>query len=97
MFILTHSARRLNRSLFTFNHFRALTAAAVDHFARDSSHPLNLVAASRLHLGSCSHLTQHMGELLIKMVTVGAIFDLAIPMIVSALILDSCPPGMHCK
>ena len=82
--------------LFSLRHFTAFVGCALDGFIKDPAQPLRLVASSRARLGSAEDFPDHLGELLAKSPSQAYLWEVVVPLTASALILDSCPPGMHC-
>jgi hypothetical protein len=88
--------RREYHMAFSADHLRAFFHLACDHFARDIVSPFSFIKASRgpnpIPPALSSHLTYFM-----KKVKASEVIDFAVPVIASALTLDSYPPGMHSK
>ena len=82
---------------FSYKHVQAFFGMALDRFASGSNEDLILTRASRLQLGPSEEFSDHLSELLSIVPTESALLRLAAPLLSSALVLDSCPPGMHCR
>jgi hypothetical protein len=86
-------ARRQKRCLFSVTHFAALFRYACDSIVEGK--PLNFIKATRLHNPVPESFASHMFRLLSSF-SRDEIYDFAIPMIASSILLDCAPPGMHC-
>ena len=86
--------RRKAHMEFSASHFKAFFHCACDHFAADLISPFNFVAASRSRNPVPQDIAVHLKNFLRNTTQVMAF---AVPVIASALSLDSYPPGMHRK
>jgi hypothetical protein len=87
--------RRTAMVAFSAVHFHAFLSSALDHFSKDIS-PFNFVEASRLP----NPVPQRFGAHVIRFLKHNSRksqLALAVPVIASALCLDSYPPEMHGK
>jgi hypothetical protein len=89
-----HSRRQQAQIAFSANHFKAFFHLASDHFCSDMVSPFNFVRASRLHNPIPMELTSHLSTF-IKQVDPLQVLNFAVPVIASALVFNSYPPGMH--
>lgn len=79
---------------FSAKHLKALFHAAYNHFTANWETPFSFVAATRSQNPVPSGFATHLMNFLQKK---SKIKGFAVPIIASALNLDSHPPGMHCK
>ena len=89
--------RRSSRTAFGASHLKSLIHAACDGFAADFAAPFCLLATSRCKNPVPPALVTHLVNF-IRMVyedRPSGVSDFAVPVIASALVLDSYPPGMH--
>ncbi len=89
------AARVSHQRLFLFGHFKALMTAALDVFASDAQESLQLAKATRIHAPVSPEFPIHITELLVQLPRETSLWELAVPLVASTLLLDSCPPGMH--
>ncbi|KAH0542474.1 hypothetical protein FGG08_003145 [Glutinoglossum americanum] len=87
-------ARTDHNALLTFGHFQAFFHLACSHFS-SSSLPFQFVLASRLRNPVSHGFSKHLDELLRLTPTEDALWGVSVPLLASALVLDSCRPGMH--
>ncbi len=87
--------RRMEAKLdFSARQLKALFHAACDHLAANWESPFSFIAATRSRNPVPSGFATHLMNFLRN---TSDIKDFAVPIIASALNLDSHPPGMHCK
>ncbi|KAF8545288.1 acyl transferase/acyl hydrolase/lysophospholipase [Trichophaea hybrida] len=86
-------SRQQARTLFTMTHFEALFRSACD--CSSGFKPFEFVTASRLRNPVPESLGRHISTFLGNFSTQEAVFNSAIPLIASSLLLDYAPPGMH--
>ena len=89
------AARVSHQRLFLFGHFKALISAALDIFASDAQDSLQLAKATRILAPLSPEFPIHITELMAQLPRETSLWDLAVPLVASTLLLDSCPPGMH--
>ncbi|KAL9057394.1 MAG: hypothetical protein Q9162_002339 [Coniocarpon cinnabarinum] len=94
---IVEESRLTCRRMFTLNHSIALMRTALSSFATDSRHKFSLIGASQSLCAPSEDLHLHIKELMDQLGTQQAISHIAIPLLASAFVLQSCPPGMHCK
>jgi hypothetical protein len=90
------NCRRTAKVAFSANHFRAFIHSACDHFATDILMPFSFVEASRVPNPVPRGLSAHLISFL-KQTSRKTLMSFAVPVIASALSLDSYPPDMHSK
>ncbi|KAH8797845.1 hypothetical protein F5884DRAFT_148939 [Xylogone sp. PMI_703] len=83
--------RRAVRTSFHAKHLKALFYSACDHFSADLITPFSFIQASR----SCNPVPQGFSKHLTRFLQISKMEEFSIPVIASALVMDSCPPGMH--
>jgi hypothetical protein len=88
--------RRENQLAFSADHLRAFFHLACAHFAKDIISPFSFIKASREPNPVPPALSSHLTYFL-KKIKLSEVMDFAVPVIASALTLDSYPPGMHSK
>ena len=86
--------RRTARMAFSALHLKSLIHSACDHFAADFTTPFCLLAASRHKNPVSPVLAKHLANFLrlAYQVSPSSVSDFAVPVIASALVLDSYPP-----
>lgn len=89
-------AKQASQVAFSAQHLKAFFHLACDHFCSNIVTPFNFVRASRAHnpvpVEFLSHATSF-----IKCINPVQVLNFAVPVIASALVLDSYPAGMHGK
>ncbi|KAI9763377.1 MAG: hypothetical protein M1840_000569 [Geoglossum simile] len=88
--------RRIAKVAFSANHFGTFIHSACDHFAADILTPFSFVEASRVPNPVPQDLSLHLINFL-KHISQNLLMSFAVPVIASALSLDSYPPDMHSK
>jgi hypothetical protein len=88
--------RRQQQVAFSATHLRALFSSACDHFAEDIIAPFSFLQASRSANPVPSGLALYLSAFL-KQTPQKLHMAFNVPIIASALSLDSFPPDMHCK
>ncbi len=83
------------QSCFTFSHFQAFFDLIGAHLSSAATLPFDFVAASRAYNPVSAELRNHLTEFLKLMPSESLLHHVAAPLISSALMLDSHPPGMH--
>lgn len=83
------------RMHFIGKHFSAFFDYAYDHFISNSSKQFNFVKASRLLNPASTNLQHHFFNFLSQFQIAQEINDFVLPVVASAILLDSFPPGMH--
>jgi len=91
------SARIESRTLFSAQHFAAFLGHACSHFATNSKEPFSFIRTSRIDNPPALDLKEHLTRFLLKISTITELKSFAVPLIASALLLDSYPPDMHRK
>jgi hypothetical protein len=84
------------RVAFSAQHFKAFFHAACDHFAKNIVTPFSFVEASRHSNPVPLEFPSHISNFL-SLSPKQHRMTFAVPVIASALCLDSYPPNMHCK
>ncbi|KAI9715117.1 MAG: hypothetical protein M1828_001052 [Chrysothrix sp. TS-e1954] len=87
--------RRSAQIAFRPDHFRALVGAALDDFAGEESLRFSALGASRIGHAASEEFPTHLRQLLQQLHGEEDIWATAVPLVASAVMLDSCPPGMH--
>lgn len=90
------SARRASRMLFTTRHARAFLEMLVEDFC-NGQEKFDYIIASRTAGFSTQDLLNHVQQLLGIVPSDGWLWHTATPLLASALLLASYPPGSHCK
>lgn len=90
-------SRISNKMLLNRLHVQSLCAAALQHLCRDGTEPMSVIKASRPHGFSDETLSDHLDNLLQNLESEAWLWHLAVPLISSALLLATYPPGSHCK
>lgn len=85
------------RTSYSLTHFAAFFEAACQHFAESSTGPFDFVKASRMQNPPASGLRKHLVNFLRLCETPQDVTGFAAPIIASSFLLDSYPPGCHCK
>lgn len=89
--------RRIDaRVAFSTKHFKVLFNAVCEHFSSDIVDPFSFIRATRIQYPIPVEFGSHITEFL-KKVDDTQLFTFAVPIIASALVFDSYPPGMHSK
>lgn len=88
--------RALEQVLFTYPHLQAFLTSGLDQFALGHDAQISLVLASRTRNPPSVELATHASALLATVRSSELAFQHSIRMMAAALILDSCPPDMHC-
>lgn len=88
--------RTLEQVLFTFPHLQAFIGVGLDQLALGHDAQLSLVLASRRSNPVSKELGCHASALLATVRSAELIFQHSVRMVAAALVLDSCPPNMHC-
>ncbi|KAI9777798.1 MAG: hypothetical protein M1839_008593 [Geoglossum umbratile] len=91
----TQRAREDHNTLLTFGHFQAFFHLACSHFSSSSNLPFQFVLSSRLRNPVPYGFEKHLDELLQLTPTEDSLWAVSAPLLASALVLDSCRPGMH--
>lgn len=86
--------RRTAQIAFSALHMKAFFQLACVHFSTDITTPFNFIRASRVKNPPSTELQSHIAAFL-GSVELSQISNFAIPVIASALVYDSYPPGMH--
>lgn len=89
------STRQRYNALFSFKHFHGLVSPLLDCFCSDSLYKYSLISLSRPEGSSTKDFSIHLGEFLSILPSEIMLWHLATPLISSALLLDSYPPGSH--
>jgi hypothetical protein len=89
-----HEQRTISQSLFSAQHLVSFFKAGLKHTAR-SLNDLDLVSATRTLNTIDTSLSTHIGTFLELCVKNETSKEFAFRYIASALVMDSCPPGMH--
>jgi len=89
--------RHDTRTLFSVVHLASLFSSACDHFSRTITEPFDFIRSTRRYIPVPDTAPEHLCRLL-HLVTSQFDFPyIAIPLIVSSLVLNCAPPGMHGK
>jgi hypothetical protein len=88
--------RRQQQVAFSATHLHALFNSACGHIERDIITPFNFIRASRSANPVPSRLAEYLSAFL-KQTPQKLHMTFNVPIIASALTLDSFPPNMHCK
>ena len=88
-------ARISRQRLFSLGHLEAFVGAALDQFSSDPKRPVRLIELSRSYGLPVLDFAGHLRELFAKAPSDAFLWCVAAPLVASALILDSSPPGMH--
>lgn len=83
------------RKIFSLEHTRVLLGIALDRFAKHSGDRFNFIKATRSGLGPTTDFQDHVDEIIAKIPIQSLQFRVGIPILASALVMDSLPPGMH--
>lgn len=94
---IVREARLSSRRLFSLHHSVALMRVALERFSAGMNDTYSLIEASRAHLEPSSGLPLHITEFLTQAGSQRDISHTVVPLLASAFVLNSCPPGMHCK
>ncbi|KAH0545344.1 hypothetical protein FGG08_000643 [Glutinoglossum americanum] len=86
--------RRTAKVAFSANHFKAFVHSACDHFTTDILTPFSFVEASRVPNPVPRDLSSHL-TIFLKHTPRKTLMSFTVPVIASALSLDSYPPDMH--
>ncbi|KIW00820.1 hypothetical protein, variant [Verruconis gallopava] len=89
------ASRYLCHEMLNYSHFQALFGSAAEHLCEDRSSPFSFLAHSRSHGFTTSQLASHAQTLLSLMPSEAWLWQLACPLLASALLLASYPPGSH--
>lgn len=90
------SARRSSRTLFASRHAYALFIKLIDNFCMRQE-PFDYIKASRAAGFSAQDFPTHLKHLLDMLPSDVWLWHTVVPLVASALILASYPPGSHCK
>lgn len=83
------------RMHFIGKHFNALFDYAYDHFISNTNKQFNFVKASRLLNPASTDLKRHFFNFVNHFQVAQEINNFVLPVVASAILLDSFPPGMH--
>jgi hypothetical protein len=87
--------RHDTRTLFSAVHFASLFSSACDHFSHTITEPFDFIRSTRRYISVPDTAPEHLCRFL-HLVTSQFDFPyVAIPLIVSSLVLNCAPPGMH--
>jgi hypothetical protein len=93
----SHDIQKLRREAqvaFSVCHFKAFFGLACEHFCKDIVSPFNFIRASRISNPIPEELSTHLTAF-VELVSPNQLLTFAAPVIGSALVFDSYPPGMH--
>ena len=94
---LVRENRVESRSLFSVTHMAAFLVSACEHFSKAIDQPFDFVMASRVDNPVPRDLDEHLANLLKHVSNSGDLIAFAAPTIASSFLLDSYPPGSHCR
>jgi hypothetical protein len=86
--------RNNHQVAFSIRHFKAFFHLAIDHFCTKSDSQFSFIEASRASNPLSKDYSIHLTHFL-RNVERKQILNFAVPVIASALVFDSYPPGMH--
>lgn len=90
-------ARQLHNLLFNFNHFRAFSGSILHQFCSTPLSTFHFVQASRPAGYKSDHLATHLQDVISKVPSQAHLWHAIIPLLASAMLLASYPPGSHSK
>ena len=87
--------KRVHR-LYSYKHAQAFFRLALDELASPTSSELSLLRACRSTLELPPTFPSHISEILLRLPNQRQVLRVGVPLLSSALVMNSCPPGMHC-
>lgn len=94
----TNKGRRMaEQLLFNKTHIASFATSLLDHFCQTRTVPYSFIRASRPVGFVVTALQSHLEDLLSKVTDNKALWDLAVPLVSSSLLLASFPPNSHGK
>ena len=94
--MIARAERLFHQRQFSFHHQQALFGIVLDRLADGLQERLSLLRASRYQMQPSEHFQSNLYELFILLHDQHEITKTPIPLLSSALVLNSCPPNMHC-
>ena len=94
--MIARAERLFHQRQFSFQHQQAFFEIALDKFADGLQERLSFLRASRYQMPPSENFQASLYELFVLLYDQQEINRTAIPLLSSALVLDSCPPNMHC-
>lgn len=92
---IAFQSRHSTRTLFHYGHLQAICTRMISHFAEDINSPFSFLTATRPHSFDRATLHVDLCELLTIIPTESWLWHLVVPLLGSALLLSTYPPGSH--
>ena len=90
-----HRARQFSKAIFSFPHFQALSGLALDNFCLEKLSIFSFISASRPYDLSYTDFQGHLCEFINTIPCEAWLWHLVCPIVASALLLATYPPGSH--
>lgn len=83
--------------LFRTTHIQAFANILLNRVSKGATEPFSFIASSRSAGFSASGLSHHLEDVLTHLTPKVSLWNFVVPLLSSALLLASYPPGAHCK